>query len=155
MVAQFGPQMLTPTGELDRPALARLVFSDPAQRAQLEAITHPLIHRCFTQIRATTPADQVLVYEIPLLAEVGDRRDFDHVVVVEAEPQVCVQRLTKRGLTPEQARQRMATQADPQARRLLADTVIDNSGTMEHTRAQVERLWRRLETLNVQAELGQ
>jgi dephospho-CoA kinase len=145
IVARFGPGVLTADGALDRTSLARVVFADPQARADLEAITHPLIQRRFELLRAATPDDQILVYEIPLLVEAGRRADFDHVVVVEADPQVCLHRLQARGLSDQQARQRMDSQADPATRRALADTVIDNSGTPQALRAQVDQLWQDLQ----------
>lgn len=148
LAQRFGAQIITPSGTLDRPALARVVFADTPAAAiakrDLEAITHPLIQQRFRHLRTQLRADAIVCYEIPLLAEVGRRTDVDFVVVVEAGEQVRLERLQQRGLSLSQAQQRIASQASAQQRRALADGVIDNSGTLEHTQAQVHQMWARI-----------
>jgi dephospho-CoA kinase len=141
VVEAFGAAVLGPDGSLDRPALAALVFADPAERRRLDAIVHPLVRARATELAAAAPADAVLVNDVPLLAETGQASSYDLVVVVEADPDIRVARLVGRGLSAEDARARMAAQATDEERRAIADVVLDNSGTPEQLAAQVERLW--------------
>ncbi|MEJ7629568.1 MAG: dephospho-CoA kinase [Nocardioidaceae bacterium] len=139
---EFGPQALTPTGELDRPAMGRVVFADPQARARLEAIVHPLVRRRATEIEAAAPAGSVVVHDIPLLVESGQAHEFDVVVVVDVEEQVQRRRLREqRGLSAEQAAGRIAAQASREDRLAAADHVIVNNGTETDLLASVDRLW--------------
>lgn len=142
VVAAFGNGVLTPAGELDRPALAAVVFGDPEARSTLDGIVHPLVRaRAIDLIRAM-PTDAVVVQDIPLLVETGQAGSFDLVLVVEAEVETRVARLLVRGLSEADARARIATQASDEARRAVADVVLDNDGTEEELAAEVERFWR-------------
>jgi dephospho-CoA kinase len=84
VVEEFGSDVLTPEGDLDRAAMGALVFADPDARRRLEAIVHPLVHRRSAELEADAPEDAVVVHDIPLLAEVGRAGSFDAVVVVDA-----------------------------------------------------------------------
>jgi dephospho-CoA kinase len=141
VVAAFGGDVLTDGGELDRPALAAVVFGDPAARAALDAIVHPRVRARAVEAIAAMPADAVVVQDIPLLVETGQAGSFDLVVVVEAELETRVARLVGRGLSEEDARARIAAQAGDAERRAVADVVLDNSGTPDQLAAQVDRLW--------------
>jgi dephospho-CoA kinase len=142
VVGAFGPGVLDDAGRLDRPALAALVFADPAARARLDGILHPLIRRRAAERVAAAPAGTVVVQDVPLLVETGLAGAFDLVVVVEAPADVRVARLVAdRGMPAEQARSRMAAQATDAQRREAADVVLVNDGTPEDLRAQVDRLW--------------
>lgn len=148
IVAAFGERMLTPAGALDRAALGAVVFSDPEARARLNAIVHPAVRReslaRFAAAFAAEP-DAVVVYDVPLLAEArGDDR-WDLVVVAHAPAELRAERLVAlRGMADEDARQRIAAQADDEERLRIADIVIDTAGTLDHTLAQVDALWERL-----------
>ncbi len=143
MLAAFGPRVLGSDGALDRPALARLVFADPAVRRRLNEIVHPLVGQRSAALVAAAPPDAVVVQDVPLLAESGLASGFDLVVVVEAPEQARVGRLQRgRGLDAEQARARMAAQATDAQRRAIADVVLDNGGTPAGLAAQVDLLWR-------------
>jgi dephospho-CoA kinase len=146
VVAEFGGSVLTPDGALDRPAMAALVFSDPERRAALESIVHPLVGRRSAQLLAEAPADALVVYDVPLLAEFGGGRlgracDFDAVVVVEAPLEGRVARLVLRGLAEADARARIAVQATDEQRRAIADHVLVNDADLAHLDAEVDRLW--------------
>ncbi|MGY1637330.1 dephospho-CoA kinase [Geodermatophilus sp. SYSU D00742] len=141
VVEAFGPQVLTADGALDRPALASIVFADPAARATLDGIVHPLVRARAAELVAAAPPDAVVVQDVPLLVETGQAASYDLVVVVEAHPETRVRRLVQRGLAPEDARARIAAQATDEQRRAVADVVLDNSGTVEDLEAQVERFW--------------
>jgi dephospho-CoA kinase len=141
VVEAFGAQVLTADGSLDRPALAAVVFSDPAARARLDAVVHPLVRRRTAELVAAAPADAVVVNDVPLLVETGQAASYDVVLVVEADPEIRVARLVQRGLTEDDARARIASQATDEQRRAVADVVLDNSGTPEELAEQVDRFW--------------
>jgi dephospho-CoA kinase len=146
VVAEFGESVLTPDGALDRPAMAAVVFADPERRAALEAIVHPLVGRRSAQLIAGAPADALVVYDVPLLAEsagssLGRTSEFDAVVVVEAPLEERVERLVARGLSEADARARIAIQATDEQRRAIADHVLRNDGDLAHLDAEVDRLW--------------
>lgn len=146
--ARFGDAVLRPDGTLDRPALGAIVFDDADALADLNAIVHPEVHRLFEQRIEETgieDPDAVVVYDVPLLVEGGVRRDWDLVVVTEAPAEQRVQRMIElRGMTREDARRRIANQAGDEARRAVADVIIDTGGTERYTRQQVDELWPRL-----------
>jgi dephospho-CoA kinase len=141
VVEAFGAGVLGPGGALDRPALAAVVFADPAARARLDAIVHPLVRARAAELAAGAPADAVVVHDVPLLVETGRWEPYDLVLVVEADPETRVARLVRRGLTEDDARARMAAQATDAQRREVADVVLDNSGAPEELAAQVDRFW--------------
>jgi dephospho-CoA kinase len=143
VVAEFGPGVLGPDGELDRPALGRLVFGDEDRRARLNAIVHPLVRRRAAELVAAAPAGTVVVQDVPLLVETGQADRYDLVVVVEAPAELRAERLARdRGMSPGEARSRMAAQATDQQRRAAADVVLVNDGDLDQLRAEVDRLWR-------------
>ena len=105
VVEEFGEELLGPDGELDRPAMGRLVFGDEGARRRLEAIMHPLVFERIVELEQEAPADAVVVHDIPLLAENGRGGDFDAVIVVDAPEELQVERMTgDRGWTEEDAR---------------------------------------------------
>src|SRR5262245_3176000 len=131
VVAEFGPDVLTPTGELDRPALGRLVFADPQRRQALEGLIHPRVRARSAEIIASAPADAVVVNDIPLLVETGQAKNFPLVIVVLASEQTRVDRLARdRGMSEQDARARIAAQATDEQRRAVADVVIVNDATL-------------------------
>lgn len=145
VVAEFGPGLLTPGGDLDRPAMGALVFADPDARKRLEAIIHPLVHRRSAELEAAAEADAVVVHDIPLLAEVGRAGSFDAVIVVDAPTEVQVARMVgDRGWTEEDAESRIAAQASREDRRAIASHVIDNTGSLEDLRRRVEDVYAEL-----------
>jgi dephospho-CoA kinase len=142
----FGPGVLRPDGTLDRERLGAIVFGDPAQLAKLNAITHPLIVEWMQAAeRAEVEAaegDPIVVFDVALIAESGRWADYDLVVVVDVPPEVQVDRLvSQRGMTPDQARARLAAQASREQRLALADLVIDNSGSLEDLDDRVAEVW--------------
>jgi dephospho-CoA kinase len=144
VVARFGDRVLGPGGRLDRAALAAIVFHDAGELADLNAIVHPLIGARTTELMDSAPADAILVHDIPLLVEGRLAGGFDTVVVVEAGLQTRLDRLAERGLTPDDARARMASQASDEERRAVADELISNDGTMQALEREVAELWQRL-----------
>ncbi|KRE99651.1 dephospho-CoA kinase [Nocardioides sp. Soil777] len=145
VVAEFGPDLLTPAGDLDRPAMGRLVFGDEGARKRLEAIIHPLVIERMAALEVTADEDDVVVHDIPLLAEGGRADTFDAVVVVDAPRDLQVERmLSERGWTREDAESRIAAQATREQRRAIATHVIDNNGSLEDLRARVEAVFDEL-----------
>ena len=141
LVEQFGSQILTDNGDLDRAAVAAVVFSDPSARERLNAIVHPLIARRTTELIAAIPQDAVLVHDVPLLVELGMQATYDLVVVVDAPDDVRIRRLVQRGLDEDDARARIAAQASRDERLAVADVVIENAGDLDDLRRQVTAAW--------------
>jgi dephospho-CoA kinase len=142
VVTEFGAEVLTPEGALDRAALAAIVFTDDAARGRLDAIVHPLVRARSAELVSAVPPGAVVVNDVPLLVETGQAGSYDLVLVVEADPETRVSRLVGRGLSEADARARIAAQATDEQRRAVADVVLDNSGTQEQLAEQVERFWR-------------
>lgn len=145
-VRVFGPGILVPHGELDRAALAALVFSDPESREKLNAIVHPAVRAEAARQRQAAVREvgesTVIVEDIPLLAETGQAADFDGVIVVETELQERLRRLVQvRGMSEADARARIKAQASGDQRRAIATWVIDNSGSEERTAVQVREVF--------------
>lgn len=144
IVSRFGDAVLQPDGSLDRPALGSIVFADESARRDLEGITHPAI-RELAVARATASVAAVLVHDHPLLVEMGMAGSCDVVVVVDVPPELQVERLVEqRGMTPEDARSRLAAQLPRDERLAAADVVLDNTGTVDDLLAEVDALWERL-----------
>jgi dephospho-CoA kinase len=141
VVEAFGESVVSADGSLDRPALAAVVFADPAARARLDAIVHPLVRERAVQLTAEAEPDAVLVNDVPLLVETGQAGSYDLVLVVEADLDTRLARLVQRGVSEEDARARMAAQANDEQRRAVADVVLDNSGDLDQLTAQVGRFW--------------
>jgi dephospho-CoA kinase len=142
VVEQFGPDIVGPDGELDRPALGRLVFNDEQARKRLEAIVHPLVFERYAELEANAPTDAVVVHDIPLLAESGRAGDFDAVIVVDAPRETQVERMTSdRGWTTEDAESRIGAQATREDRLAIATYVVDNTGTLADLRTRVEEVY--------------
>ena len=139
VVAEFGTELLTDDGELDRPAMGALVFNDADARRRLEAIVHPLVFERIVALEAQAPEDAVVVHDIPLLAESGRADTFDAVLVVHAPHEVQVDRMIQdRGWTRDEAEARIAAQASSEERLALATHVIDNTGSTDDLRLRVE-----------------
>ena len=146
----FGAEILGPDGALDRGRLSAIVFRDPASRATLNAIIHPLVGEWMRAAeRAAVDAargDVVIVHDVPLLAENRRPGGFDLVIVVDVPPELQLERLVaQRGMTPDQARARMAAQASREQRLAVADLVIDNSGSLEDLDRSVAEVWADLQ----------
>lgn len=144
VVVAFGPDVLSDDGALDRPAMAARVFSDPEARRRLERIVHPRVRARAAEIERSAGPDSIVVHDIPLLVETGRRGDFDVVVVVDVSPEAQLARLKARGLTEDEARARIAAQAERGERLAVADVVVPNDGSLEDLRGAVDRLWSRL-----------
>lgn len=145
VVAEFGDDLLTPEGELDRSAMARLVFGDESARKRLESIVHPLVFERIVELESRAGEHDVVVHDIPLLAESGRADTFDAVIVVDAPQTHQVDRMTRdRGMDRADAEARIGSQTSRETRLAVATHVIDNSGTPEELRARVEAVWAEL-----------
>jgi dephospho-CoA kinase len=146
VVREFGDRYVR-DGRIDRKALGKLVFKDPDARRRLNAIVHPLVREWMADrtSEAVERSAEVVVQDVPLLFENNLESLFPTVILVWVPEAVQVERLVGgRGFTPEQAREVIAAQLPIDAKRSRATHVIDNTGSRESTRAQVERLWRSL-----------
>ena len=138
VVAEFGPEVLTSDGRLDRGELGAIVFAEPDRRAALEAIIHPLVRERAADIAAAAPRGVLVVHDIPLLVETGQAGDFDTVLVVDVPEDAQLDRAMRdRGWSEHEARSRISAQAPREARLAAATHVIDNSGTVEDLRQRV------------------
>lgn len=147
--ARFGDAVIREDGTLDRPGLAAVAFRDEEQRQALNAITHPRIaERIVERIAAFEPdagQPDLVVLDHPLLVETGHADALEVVVVVVAPVEVRVRRLAEgRGIDPDDARARIASQAGDDARRAVATHVLDNGGALTDLEAQVDALWSEL-----------
>ena len=143
IVTEFGDEILK-NGDLDRAALASLIFKDPKKRAKLEEITHPLIRQSFAKIVSSGGSDSIIINQIPLLVESKHDYKFDHVITISASEKIRTERLLKRGLTLTQIDQRMKAQATDAQREVISDTVIVNDKSEQELLAQVEKVWESL-----------
>jgi dephospho-CoA kinase len=144
IAATFGSEVLLPDGRLDRPKLAGIIFADAAERAKLDAITHPRIRaRMDEEIKVRRSGPGVLIADIPLLYENDRMQTVEKVIVVWVDPKTQLLRIRQRdGLSADAGRQRIDAQMPLDAKRARADHVIDNSGSRDDTRPQVEAIYR-------------
>jgi dephospho-CoA kinase len=142
-IAAAWPEVIQPDGAIDRRTLGHKVFSDPAARARLEAITHPRIQEqamAWARERAAE-GHRLAFYEASLLVETGGHRRFDGLVVVTADEEQQIARVMARDHSSrEQALARLRAQMPAAEKRRAATHVIDNSGDLESTRRQVAEL---------------
>jgi dephospho-CoA kinase len=142
LVDAFGSDILLPDGSLDRPALAAKAFRDDDARGVLNGIVHPLVGKRRAEIIASVPEDSVVIEDIPLLVESGMAPLFPLVAIVHADVDVRLRRLVdRRGMPEEDARARIAAQADDEQRRAVADIWLDNSGTEEDLVGRGRAVW--------------
>ncbi|HUZ23380.1 MAG TPA: dephospho-CoA kinase [Streptosporangiaceae bacterium] len=145
VVAAFGTGVLMPDGSLDRPRLGDIVFADPQLRAKLNGIIHPLVAARMQALEDAAGPGAIVVHDVPLIAENHLAGSYDLVVVVDAPPRVQLDRLVRhRGLSRDQAKARMAAQADRAQRLAIAGIVIDNSGSLAELDRLVGELWTEL-----------
>ncbi len=145
IVAAFGLGVLAADGSLDRPRLGEIVFADEKLLATLNAIVHPRVQARMRELEDAAAPDSIVVHDVPLIAENGLAKLFDVVVVVDVPPDLQLDRLVRlRGMAEDQARARMAAQATRDQRLVIADIVVDNSGTLAELDDEVATLWTEL-----------
>lgn len=144
----FGPTVIDSKGELDRPALAALVFGDPDALVRLNKIVHPAVGReMAARLEAQRETDNVVVLDIPLLVE-NPREGLCGTVVVDLPVEIAVERLvTHRNMDRADAEARIARQATREARVAIADRIIDNSGDLASLETQVDEAWQWMRSL--------
>jgi dephospho-CoA kinase len=148
VIERFGADVLAPGGELDREALASIVFADPAARRDLEQIVHPEVRRLFAEgSEAYRDTDRVVVFSAPLLVETGMHTAFEVLVVVSATIATQIERLMRqRGMSEPSIRARIDAQAPLEDKAAAADFLVDNEGSLGELERQVEQLWNDLST---------
>jgi dephospho-CoA kinase len=143
IVAEFGAGVLSPSGDLNRPALRSLVFADEAKRRKLEEILHPLI-RSRTRAKLAELSLPYALVAVPLLVETSFGELVDRILVVDCPESLQLERLMRRDAIPKpEALAMLKAQVDRATRLKAAHDIIDNSGTTEATRRQVELTHRR------------
>ena len=149
MVERFGPGIVAADGSLDRAAVADIVFNDPAALKALNAIVHPAVGaEIVGRMTALGETDEVVILDVPLLVESTNAYPVGGLVVVDVDPEVAVRRLVEhRHMREEDVRARMSRQASREDRRAKADRVVDNTGSLDDLRAQVDAVWEWVRSL--------
>lgn len=143
VVERFGANILAPGGDIDREALASIVFADPAARRDLEAIVHPEVRRLFAEeCERYAESNAVVVFSAPLLVETGMHTAFQVLVVVSVSVETQIERLMRdRAMGEEQIRARIDAQLPLEDKAAVADVLIDNEGPREDLERQVDLIW--------------
>lgn len=152
MVAHFGDGIVGDDGELDRPAVATIVFNDADQLAVLNDLVHPAVRTDMADQRKTLAAThKIVILDIPLLIESG-YKDLAGIVVVDVPVELAVERLVSfRGFDETDALARIASQVSREERLEKADFVVDNSGTLEDLDAEVAKCWQWMHSVEAEA----
>ena len=144
----FGPGVLHPDGQIDRQALADIVFADKTKLALLNEITHPAIFaRIADRLEGLHDQDVVVVLDAALLIEAGLAEGVDVVIVTHSPQEIQVERLAAKGMGERAASDRIAAQLAPEKRLARADIVIDNSGSLEKLSRRVDEVWHELQRM--------
>lgn len=143
---RFGEQIMR-NGDIDRKALGEIIFADPKAKSDLEEIIHPRVRELFAEVVADLKPDEVLIYEIPLLAETGAAENFDLIITIEADLEARKERLRKRRMFISEIEKRIAQQASREDREAIADFVLINDGDEDALLRAVENLWEELPRL--------
>jgi dephospho-CoA kinase len=156
IVKIFGQEVLNENGELNRPGLREIIFKDQEARYKLNSIVHPVVAAelevAFDKI-AQSDSNAVALVDVPLLYETNTEDRYDVVVVVYVPPQMQVQRLMFRdGVGREAAEQSLNAQMPLEEKRKKAQFVVDNSGTLQETRKQVQAVWQTLRSIADQSQ---
>lgn len=143
---EFGDDVITPEGRVDRARLAALIFADDASRLKLNTIVHPLvISHVEAEIDRVRAGDaKLVVFEVALLVEADMLSLFDKIVVVVSTPEARLARLLARGLSEEEALARIRSQVSDAERMRYADFVLINKGTQATLTEECSRLYEKL-----------
>lgn len=146
---RFGKNVILQDGSMNRKKLSELIFADPVAREDLEAILHPLIRRRMWErlvMAESLHPETLVVVDVPLLYESNLQNNFQEVMVVYVPENIQVERLILRDhLSRDEAKLRLQAQMPIEQKKLLADIVIDNQGSLSDTESQIERFWIRKE----------
>ena len=144
----FGASVLAESGELDRKALAKIIFEDPEKRELLNSILHPLIRQRTRELLEQLRNEEIVVYSVPLLVETSVDHDFNLVVTVEAPEDEQIRRLvTSRGLSEIEAISRIASQAKPVERAARADRILNSNQDLNLLLRDADKLWQEIQSL--------
>jgi dephospho-CoA kinase len=144
IVRRFGPAILNRNGTLNRRALAAVVFANPDARHDLEAILHPAVYRAIQawfEHLELLGRHRIGLADIPLLYETGRHAGFDKVIVTWCPEDMQIARMLDRGMTEQEAQQRMSAQLPSAEKKARADYVIDTSGSKEDTNRQIDAIF--------------
>lgn len=145
VVREFGERVRSPAGGVDRHALGAIVFADARARERLNALLHPAVIR---ELRAWAEGirreGRRGVAAIPLLFEAGMEKDWDAVVCVASDEKSMLERLAQRGLAPQEAQARIASQWPVDEKRMRADRTIENNGSLAELETKCRAIWNDL-----------
>jgi dephospho-CoA kinase len=148
VVQAFGESVIDDGGELNRKALAKLIFESDEKRLLLNSILHPLIRQLAAEQLKKFDDDAIVIYNVPLLVEAEVDHDFNLVVTVEAPEDEQVKRLVQtRGLSEPEAKRRIAAQAQPIERAARADRILNSNQDINLLLRDADNLWREIVTL--------
>ena len=148
VVQAFGESIIEDSGELNRKALAKLIFESDEKRLLLNSILHPLIRQLAAEQLKKFDDDAIVIYNVPLLVEAEVDHDFNLVVTVEAPEDEQVKRLVQtRGLSELEAKRRIAAQAKPIERAARADRILNSNQDINLLLRDADNLWREIVTL--------
>lgn len=144
IVAHFGNGVIGSDGELDRPALADIVFNDPEELKKINELVHPAVRKDMARRReASAETHEIIILDIPLLIESENSIELAGIVVVDTPTEVAIERLTTfRGFSAEDANARISSQVSRETRLAKADFVIDNSADLAALDVEVARCWQ-------------
>lgn len=146
VVEAFGSELLLPDGTLNRQKLAEVVFNSPEKRKLLEAIVHPIVRRLAAEALAELDDGTIAIYTVPLLVEASVELPFDFVVTVEAPNDKQIDRMVKnRGMSPQEAAARIASQASAAERANRADVILNSNQSLGRLLDDAEALWQDIE----------
>lgn len=152
IVSEFGEDILTRDGELDRPKMASIVFADEKMRLLLNSIVHPLVfesQNAWLAAREAEDPNGIAIVDAALMIESGGYRRFEKLIVVWCEPEIQFERLIKRdGLSEADARKRTQSQMPQDEKKRYADFLIDTSDGFDPTRVQCGHVHSKLLELN-------
>ena len=139
---EFGDNLIQTDGQLDRAALAAIVFNDPAKREKLESIIHPIVRELALQRIQALPDSAIAIYTVPLLVEANVSLPFDKVVTVEAPEREQIKRMVaNRGMSETDALARIKSQATPAQRANRADVILNSNQTLPELLADADAIW--------------
>ena len=148
IVANWGESILGPDGELDRAAMAKIIFNDPKQREVLEDIVHPAVAARSREMILGAGAGSIVIYNVPLLVEANVQLPFDLVVTVEAPQSAQIERMVRhRGMSVEDAKARISAQATPAQRAQRADVILNSNQSIGRLLDDTDDLWAKLTKL--------
>jgi len=137
----------TAGGEVDRKKIAEIIFQEPERRKKLEAIIHPYVFERIAE-EVGEAEEEIVILEIPLLFETGFEPFCHKTLLVKANPDVVAKRLEEKGFSHKEVLARRKAQMSEEEKLKRADIVIDNSGTFQKTREEVEKIWKKIRTFS-------